>query len=118
MLLHLVNIYIHFPHLSLAICLIAYKYLHEMWWADKWAQSFVVTNVLSRSLDFFIYSHVINYQASQYQVGQWFQLQRWMDACGGGRGHYPIKFNGLIFVTGIFLPSLPIARSYYLTYRG
>jgi hypothetical protein len=45
------------------------------------------------------------FQASNYRIGQWYALQRWQDACGGGRGAYPIKFNGLIFVTGIS-PSL------------
>ena len=53
---------------------------HRTWWKDFWARSHI---------------HLSGFDEA-YEISQAYALQRWINACGG-RGAYPIKFNGSIF---------------------
>ncbi|MHC4756310.1 MAG: DUF5703 domain-containing protein [Planctomycetota bacterium] len=61
---------------------------HEKWWADFWDRSWIyaMSNTPEKDSD----------QSETYVVTRGYILQRFINACGG-RGAYPIKFNGTIF---------------------
>lgn len=52
------------------------------WWHSFWDKSYIVVDTPDDSIG--------------YKITQAYILQNWMNACGG-RGNYPIKFNGSIF---------------------
>lgn len=52
------------------------------WWKRFWDKSYIVVNTPD--------------DTTGYRLTQAYILQNWMNACGG-RGNYPIKFNGSIF---------------------
>ncbi|WP_303018728.1 DUF5703 domain-containing protein [Parabacteroides goldsteinii] len=52
------------------------------WWKFYWDKSYIVVDTPDDS--------------TGYKITQAYILQNWMNACGG-RGNYPIKFNGSIF---------------------
>jgi alpha-L-fucosidase 2 len=54
---------------------------HRKWWSDFWARSHIF----------------LSGDSDAQRVTQGYTLQRFITACGG-RGAYPIKFNGSIFV--------------------
>lgn len=56
---------------------------HRQWWAEFWSRSWV--DIHSRSTE-----------DDTYILSRAYALQRFINACGG-RGQYPIKFNGSIF---------------------
>jgi len=53
---------------------------HRRWWNDFWNRSWVY----------------VSGDAEAETITRGYMLQRWINACGG-RGRYPIKFNGTIF---------------------
>jgi len=53
---------------------------HRRWWNEFWSRSWIRVSGTDGAED----------------VSQGYTLQRWVNACGG-RGAYPIKFNGSIF---------------------
>ncbi len=53
---------------------------HEEWWAGFWDRSWIF----------------VKNDSSAWEINRVYILQRWIQACGG-RGNYPIKFNGSIF---------------------
>jgi len=53
---------------------------HRRWWKDFWARSWIFATG----------------DANAEAATRGYILQRWISACGG-RGHFPIKFNGTIF---------------------
>lgn len=55
----------------------------ERWWRQFWERSWILVDERGSA-------------ASLGRITQAYQLQRWVQACGG-RGRYPIKFNGSIF---------------------
>ncbi len=62
--------------------------LHKKWWKDFWNRSWI--NVTSNKSED---SASVN---DAFLVSRAYALQRFINACGG-RGAYPIKFNGSIF---------------------
>lgn len=54
----------------------------SQWWKDFWNKSYIYVSTPDRKTGF--------------KITQSYILQSWMTACGG-RGNYPIKFNGSIF---------------------
>ena len=53
-----------------------------LWWKNYWDRSYIVVHTPD--------------QKTGSKITQSYILQKWMNACGG-RGNYPIKFNGSIF---------------------
>lgn len=58
---------------------------HVAWWRDFWDRSWIRAG-----------SNADDQQDDAFIVTRGYVLQRFINACGG-RGHYPIKFNGSIF---------------------
>jgi hypothetical protein len=58
---------------------------HKKWWDSLWQRSYIHISSSDTAL-----AEKINC------INQGYQLQRYINACGG-RGNYPIKFNGSIF---------------------
>ncbi len=59
---------------------------HQKWWDDFWHRSWI-----------FVHGDAVHGDSSAAQVTRGYVLQRFVTACAG-RGAYPIKFNGSIFV--------------------
>jgi len=62
------------------------KKAHEKWWAEFWDRSWIHATVSGNDPT----------DSSAFVVSRAYALQRFIDA-SGGRGNYPIKFNGSIF---------------------
>ena len=62
------------------------KEAHEKWWAEFWDRSWIHATVSGNDTT----------DSSAFVVSRAYALQRFMNA-SGGRGNYPIKFNGSIF---------------------
>lgn len=79
---------------------------HETWWDNFWHRSWI-----------FLSSNTVTNDTMADPVTQGYVLQRFMNACSG-RGAYPIKFNGSIFVVDnpSFSPSAVTAD--YRTWGG
>jgi hypothetical protein len=101
---------------------------HMKWWSKFWDRSWI--EILTTSTRYPIYfpknisnkftlifpplgtlfflppKYFSNYPSitpeDAFTVTQNYLLQRHMDACSG-RGHYPIKFNGLIFTVDLYM---------------
>jgi alpha-L-fucosidase 2 len=56
---------------------------HIDWWNAFWNRSCIQIDSLMNVTSFYI-------------------LERWMEITGGGRGKYPLKFNGLLYNTDVF----------------
>jgi len=62
------------------------KEAHEKWWADFWNRSWIHATASENDAT----------DSSAFVVSRAYALQRFINA-SGGRGNYPIKFNGSIF---------------------
>lgn len=60
------------------------------WWNSFWDKSYILVQTPD--------------ETTGYKITQSYILQRWVSACGG-RGNYPIKFNGSIFTVDPFYTS-------------
>jgi alpha-L-fucosidase 2 len=58
---------------------------HEDWWREFWGRSWIDVTSAGTGRD-----------TDAFDVSRAYALQRFINACGG-RGRYPIKFNGAIF---------------------
>jgi len=58
---------------------------HRQWWEEFWNRSWI-----------WLSSEREDLQPRLSAINQGYALQRWINACGG-RGAFPIKFNGSIF---------------------
>ncbi|MEC3907854.1 DUF5703 domain-containing protein [Tamlana sp. 2201CG12-4] len=65
--------------------------LHEQWWKEFWNRSWI--NASTNQVDSINNN---NNDDDAFIVSRAYTLQRFIDACGG-RGAFPIKFNGSIF---------------------
>jgi hypothetical protein len=63
---------------------------HRKWWAEFWNRSWICASSATTAGGV-----QTNHDDAAY-VSQMYALQRFINA-GGGRGHYPIKYNGSIF---------------------
>jgi len=60
----------------------------------------------------------LNSSGNSFAIGQFYNLQRWMDVTGGGRGKYPIKFNGLLYTTDYFVDNVLRFNADYRAWGG
>lgn len=66
------------------------KEAHQKWWEEFWNRSYI-----------FIDTKADNEKTSVENINRGYILQRFINACGG-RGNFPIKFNGSIFTVDTY----------------